>query len=138
MLSYKHGYHAGNQADVLKHICLIQAYKSLKKHHNSISYIDTHAGSGDYNFKSDYMSKNKEYEKSVMEKGFFNHSFMPMGPDGPMYFVWEVKDGISASEFQDFIDGPDGVNFGLVALNNNVMQLNLELTGGQTPYERKF
>ena len=33
----------------------------------------------------------KEYEKSVMEKGFFNHSFMPMGPDGPMYCVWEVK-----------------------------------------------
>ena len=65
MLSYKHGYHAGNQADVLKHICLIQAYKSLKKHHNSISYIDTHAGSGDYKFKSDYMSKNKEYEKGI-------------------------------------------------------------------------
>ena len=65
MLSYKHGYHAGNQADVLKHICLIQAYKSLKKHHKSISYIDTHAGSGDYNFKSDYMSKNKEYENGI-------------------------------------------------------------------------
>ena len=65
MLSYKHGYHAGNQADVLKHICLIQAYKSLKRHHNSISYIDTHAGSGDYNFKSDYMSKNKEYENGI-------------------------------------------------------------------------
>tara|TARA_B100001093_G_scaffold373148_1_gene358148 strand:+ start:49 stop:882 length:834 start_codon:yes stop_codon:yes gene_type:complete len=65
MLSYKHGYHAGNQADVLKHICLIQAYKSLKKHHKSIIYIDTHAGSGDYNFKSDYMSKNKEYENGI-------------------------------------------------------------------------
>ena len=65
MLSYKHGYHAGNQADVLKHICLIQAYKSLKKHHNSISYIDTHAGSGDYKFNSDYMSKNKEYENGI-------------------------------------------------------------------------
>ena len=65
MLSYKHGYHAGNQVDVLKHICLIQAYKSLKKHHNSISYIDTHAGSGDYYFKSDYMSKNKEYENGI-------------------------------------------------------------------------
>ena len=65
MLSYKHGYHAGNQADVLKHICLIQAYKSLKKHYNSISYIDTHAGSGDYDFKSDYMSKNKEYENGI-------------------------------------------------------------------------
>jgi len=65
MLSYKHGYHAGNQADVLKHICLIQAYKSLKRHHKSISYIDTHAGSGDYNFKSEYMSKNKEYENGI-------------------------------------------------------------------------
>ena len=65
MLSYKHGYHAGNQADVLKHICLIQAYKSLKRHHNSISYIDTHAGSGNYNFKSDYMKKNKEYENGI-------------------------------------------------------------------------
>ena len=48
---------------------------------------------------------------------------MPMGADGPKYCVWEVKvkDGISASEFQDCIDGPDKVNFGLVALNNNVM-----------------
>ena len=65
MLSYKHGYHAGNPADVLKHICLIQAYKSLKKHYNSISYIDTHAGSGNYSFTSDYMSKNKEYEEGI-------------------------------------------------------------------------
>ena len=65
MLSYKHGYHAGNQADVLKHICLIQTYKTLKKHHNSISYIDTHAGSGNYYFKSDYMLKNKEYERGI-------------------------------------------------------------------------
>ncbi len=65
MLSYKHGYHAGNQADVFKHICLIQAYKILKKLYNSISYIDTHAGSGDYDFKSDYMSKNKEYEYGI-------------------------------------------------------------------------
>ncbi len=65
MLSYKHGYHAGNQADVFKHICLIQAYKILKKLYNSICYIDTHAGSGNYDFKSDYMSKNKEYEYGI-------------------------------------------------------------------------
>ena len=73
-----------------------------------------------------------------MEEWVFQPLFIAMGTDGPMYCVWEVKEGISASEFQDFIDGPDGVNFGLVALNNNVMQLNLELTGGQTPYDRKF
>ena len=65
MLSYKHGYHAGNNADVFKHICLLQAYKSLKKHYKSIIYIDTHAGSGVYKFDSDYMSKNKEYEGGI-------------------------------------------------------------------------
>ncbi len=65
MLSYKHGFHAGNEADVLKHICLIQAYKSLKKHHNSITYIDTHSGSGLYNFNSEYMSKNREYKQGI-------------------------------------------------------------------------
>ena len=46
-----------------------------------------------------------------------------------MYCVWEVKDGISESEFQDFIDGPDGVNMGMKSLNNNIMKVNLELTG---------
>ncbi len=65
MLSYKHGYHAGNEADVLKHICLIQTYKSLKRHHKSITYIDTHSGSGIYKFASDYMSKNKEYIRGI-------------------------------------------------------------------------
>ena len=79
-----------------------------------------------------------ENVKSTMEKGFFNHSFMPMAAEGPIYCVWEAKEGISDSEFQDFIDGPDGVNWGLVALNNNVMKLDLALTGGQTPYESKF
>ena len=55
-----------------------------------------------------------------------------------MYCVWEVKDGISESEFQDFIDGPDGVNMGMKSLNNNVMKVNLELISGVPPYERKF
>ena len=63
---------------------------------------------------------------------------MPRSPKGPVYCVWETKEGISDSEFQDFINGPNSVNFGLVALNNNVMKLDLALTGGQTPYENKF
>ena len=79
-----------------------------------------------------------ENVKSTMDKGFFNHSFMPIAAEGPIYCVWEAKEGISDSEFQDFIDGPDGVNWGLVALNNNVMKLDLALTGGQTPYESKL
>ena len=61
MLSYKHGYHAGNHADVFKHIILIYLYNQIKKHHKSISYIDTHSGNGRYKYISKYMEKNREY-----------------------------------------------------------------------------
>ena len=72
MLSYNHGYHAGNYADVLKHICLLQAYKSLKKHHKSIIYIDTHSGNGMYKFNSEYMSQDKEYEMGINKLENYN------------------------------------------------------------------
>lgn len=67
MLSYKHGFHAGNHSDVLKHICLIYFIKSIKKSTNSISYIDTHSGGGIYNFNHDYMKKNKEYQTGIIK-----------------------------------------------------------------------
>ena len=73
-----------------------------------------------------------------LNMGYFNHCFMPLSQEGPMYCVLEVKERISESEFQDFIDGPDGVNMGMKSLNNNIMKVNLELTGGVPPYERKF
>ncbi len=65
MLSYKHGFHAGNHADVLKHIVLIYLYKLQKKHNKSISYIDTHSGNGLYKYISKYMEKNKEYKHGI-------------------------------------------------------------------------
>ena len=65
MLSYKHGFHAGNHADVLKHIVLIYLYNLSKKHHKSISYVDTHSGNGIYKYISRYMDKNKEYKYGI-------------------------------------------------------------------------
>ena len=65
MLSYKHGYHAGNHADVIKHIVLLYLYNIEKKTNNSISYIDTHSGNGIYKYISRYMDKNKEYKYGI-------------------------------------------------------------------------
>ncbi len=65
MLSYEHGYHAGNHADVLKHIVLIYLYNLVKKHNKSISYVDTHSGNGLYKYISRYMEKNKEYKYGI-------------------------------------------------------------------------
>jgi len=72
-----------------------------------------------------------------LEAGFYNHSFCPVGPEGPAFCIWEVRDGISAEEFQEFIDGPNGVNFGLNAWMNICRKIDVEMAG-QTPYPRKF
>ena len=87
--------------------------------------------------EQDEATQNANAEK-WLKMGFVNHCFMPLSQLGPMYCVWEVKDGISEAEFQDFIDGPDGVNMDMKSLNNNIMKVDLKLTGGVPPYERKF
>ena len=63
---------------------------------------------------------------------------MPVTQDGPTYCIWEAKEGITEAQFQEFIDGPMGPNFGIGAMNNNISKIDLELTGGQAPYERKL
>jgi 23S rRNA (adenine2030-N6)-methyltransferase len=48
MLSYQHEYHAGNFADVHKHLCLRVLFESLLKKEKPFCYIDCHAGAGIY------------------------------------------------------------------------------------------
>ena len=64
-----------------------------------------------------------------LEAGFYNHSFCPIGPEGPAFCIWEVREGITAEEFQEFIDGPNGVNFGLGAWMNICREINVEIAG---------
>ena len=61
MLSYRHGYHAGNAADVLKHFILIYVLDYVKKKDKNFIFIDSHAGAGKYSVSDPYMQKNKEY-----------------------------------------------------------------------------
>ena len=65
MLSYRHSFHAGNFADVLKHIVLIQILEHLGKKDKPFCCIDTHAGPGDYALNEDYALKNREFENGI-------------------------------------------------------------------------
>jgi 23S rRNA (adenine2030-N6)-methyltransferase len=65
MLSYRHAFHAGNFADVLKHLVLIQILEHLKRKVKPFCYIDTHAGPGAYNLQSDYALKNREFDNGI-------------------------------------------------------------------------
>ena len=72
------------------------------------------------------------------EKGFYNHSANSVTKTGPLYCFWEVKEGLSAEEFQEFIDGPSGPGFEQDTLINIFKQIDTSLMNGQTPYPPIF
>ncbi len=47
-MKYRHQYHAGNFADVHKHVVLLEVLAALKRKDKGFLYVDTHAGRGDY------------------------------------------------------------------------------------------
>ena len=67
MLSYRHAYHAGNFADVLKHIVLLEILDHLSKKDAPFDYIDTHAGAGRYDLGSEQAQKLGEHLQGVLK-----------------------------------------------------------------------
>ena len=65
MLSYRHAFHAGNHADVLKHMVLIQLLRYLNQKDTPYTVVDTHAGAGVYALDTGYAAKNAEYETGI-------------------------------------------------------------------------
>ncbi|MDC9728451.1 MAG: 23S rRNA (adenine(2030)-N(6))-methyltransferase RlmJ [Methyloprofundus sp.] len=67
MLSYRHSYHAGNYADVLKHTILIHILEHFKKKEKPFCYVDTHAGAGAYSLQSEQAEKTQEYQQGIAQ-----------------------------------------------------------------------
>jgi 23S rRNA (adenine2030-N6)-methyltransferase len=65
MLSYRHAFHAGNHADVLKHFIEVQLLRYLAQKDKPFWYIDTHAGAGCYALDTGYAMQNAEYESGI-------------------------------------------------------------------------
>lgn len=65
MLSYRHGFHAGNHADVLKHFTLILMTRHLAQKDKPYWYIDTHAGAGLYALDAGFATKLAENEGGI-------------------------------------------------------------------------
>ena len=51
-MNYRHQYHAGNFADVMKHALLVQLIRSLQQKEKGFLFVDTHAGRGAYDLKA--------------------------------------------------------------------------------------
>jgi len=65
MLSYRHGFHAGNFADVFKHALLCLIAQALSKKDKPLFYLETHAGAGRYDLNSAMAGKNREFAGGI-------------------------------------------------------------------------
>ncbi len=92
MLSYRHAFHAGNHADVLKHMILLQIAQYMGEKPAPFWIIDTHAGAGRYALESAHATKLAEYRDGVAR-------------------LWEAR-GLppAAADYLDFVKmlNPDG------------------------------
>lgn len=93
MLSYRHAFHAGNHADVLKHCLLVHLLTYLNEKDKAWWYVDTHAGAGIYDLKAPAARKVGEFETGIGR-------------------LWNTDDAPSAlSDYLDLIKvlNPDGI-----------------------------
>lgn len=91
-MNYRHAFHAGNHADVLKHWVLSRIFALLARKEAPVAYLDSHAGIGLYDLRSDQANRTGEWLQGIGR-------------------IWEAKE--RPSLFQDYLDSiralnPDG------------------------------
>lgn len=64
-MNYRHAFHAGNFADVLKHVVLIMLVEHLKRKPAPFFYLDTHAGRGLYDLSDAQSQRSGEYKGGI-------------------------------------------------------------------------
>lgn len=81
-MNYRHGYHAGNFSDVLKHIVLIALIQALSRKDKPFCYLETHAGRGEYDLYSDFSQKTQEYANGIAR--IMETTKLPANKDVPL------------------------------------------------------
>jgi 23S rRNA (adenine2030-N6)-methyltransferase len=66
MFSYRHAFHAGSHADILKHLITIQLVRYLQEKPGALSIVDTHAGAGLYNLQDGFAAISQESSGGIV------------------------------------------------------------------------
>jgi 23S rRNA (adenine2030-N6)-methyltransferase len=102
MFSYRHAFHAGNHADVLKHTMLIAILRHLTQKDTALTVVDTHAGAGLYRLDGDYAGTSGEADDGVVKL------FSALAPaDSSKAAIKDI-----APALQDYIETVAGFNPG--------------------------
>lgn len=96
MFGYRHVFHAGNFADVLKHVVLTALLQRLQQKDSALCVLDTHAGIGRYDLTTPEARKNAEFEAGIGRIYALGHAPPPveryleavhaLNPDGPLRY----------------------------------------------------
>ncbi len=119
MFSYRHAFHAGNHADVLKHTTLIALMKYLTQKDTALTVIDTHAGAGLYRLDGDYTETSGEAQEGIFR--LLSGQKTPIAPAAPAKraqaaiktvatAATKPAAGAWAPALQDYIDVLRGLN----------------------------
>jgi len=94
MFSYRHAFHAGNHADVLKHTVLLAVLRYMTQKDTALNVFDTHAGAGLYRLDGDYAKTSEEAAEGFLK-------LVATKPQQPF-----------APALQDYVDMVAGFNSG--------------------------
>jgi 23S rRNA (adenine2030-N6)-methyltransferase len=64
-MNYRHAFHAGNFADVHKHVTLLAILDYLLQKPKPLLYLDTHAGRGEYDLRSTDAERGDEWQSGI-------------------------------------------------------------------------
>ncbi len=110
MFSYRHAFHAGNHADVLKHTTLIALMKYLTAKDTALSVIDTHAGAGLYRLDGDYTETSGEAREGIFKLLSKEKVAEPPKKPAPGAIKKVVSTDVLAPALQDYINVLRGLN----------------------------
>jgi len=65
MFSYRHAFHAGSHADILKHLTLVHLVEYLQEKPGALTIVDTHAGAGIYNLEDGFAKVSNEAQGGI-------------------------------------------------------------------------
>ncbi len=77
-MNYRHAFHAGNHADVLKHLILLSCLDALKRKDTPFAALDTHAGRGTYDLLSDEALRSPEWQDGIARLWDWNAAPAPV------------------------------------------------------------
>jgi 23S rRNA (adenine2030-N6)-methyltransferase len=105
MFSYRHAFHAGSHADILKHLILIHLVEYLQEKPGALTIVDTHAGAGIYSLKDGFAAISKEAEGGIVRLLKYVEAGNPI-PESIQHFLEIIQSENTQGEFNFYPGSP--------------------------------